>query len=176
MWGRAVDCVILLPLQEHLQGESTRYCPSALGSQIAGGLCVASILIDFRTFKLRKSCGLLLSISLVISHNDADNPIYRHRLKGSGMSEHQKDPLIQLLELSTADIAQGRTYNLSEALGALVQRRSMSEPPGSHDWDSFFDSEPASPDFLTEREDVITGREPDLDELPSDALFKPYAE
>ena len=54
MWGRAVDCVILLSLQEHLQEESTRYCPSALGSQIAGGLCVASILIDFRTFKLRK--------------------------------------------------------------------------------------------------------------------------
>jgi len=78
MWGRAVDYVILLSLQEHLQGGSTRYCPSALGSQIAGGLCVASILIDFRTFKLRKSCGLLLSTSLVISHNDADNPIYRH--------------------------------------------------------------------------------------------------
>ena len=50
MWGRAVDCVILLSLQEHLQEESTRYCLSALGSQIAGGLCVASILIDFRTF------------------------------------------------------------------------------------------------------------------------------
>ncbi len=77
MWGRAVDCVILLSLQEHLQEESTRYCLSALGSQIAGGLCVASILVDFRTFKLRKSCGLLLSTSLVISHNDADNPIYR---------------------------------------------------------------------------------------------------
>lgn len=80
MWGRAVDCVILLSLQEHLQGESTRYRPSALGSQIAGGLCVASILIDFRTFKLRKSCGLLLSINLVISHDNADNPIYRHLL------------------------------------------------------------------------------------------------
>ena len=80
MWGRAVDCVILLSLQEHLQEESTRYCPSALGSQIAGGLCVASILIDFRTFKLRKSCGLLLLISLVISHSNADNPIYRRWL------------------------------------------------------------------------------------------------
>lgn len=77
MWGRAVDCVILLSLQEHLQEESTRYCPSALGSQIAGGLCVASILIDFRTFK--QSCGLMLSISLVISHNNADNHIYRHQ-------------------------------------------------------------------------------------------------
>ncbi|MGL5324297.1 hypothetical protein [Aeromonas jandaei] len=158
-----------MSLQEHLQGESTRYCPSALGSQIAGGLCVASILIDFRTFKLRKSCGLLLSISLVISHNDADNPIYRHRLKRSGMSEHQKDPLIQLLELSTADIEQGRTYSLSEALGALVQRRPMPKPLGSHDWDSFFDSEPASPDFLTEREDVITERGPDQEEHPSEA-------
>ncbi len=80
MWGRAVDGVILLSLQEHLQGESTRYCPSALGSQIAGGLCVASILIDFRTFKLRKGCGLLLSTSLVISHNDADKQGYRHLL------------------------------------------------------------------------------------------------
>ncbi len=107
MWGRAVDCVILLSLQEHQQEESTRYCLSALGSQIAGGLYAASILIDFRTFKLRKSCGLLLSISLVISHSNADNPIYRHRLKRSGMSEHQKDPLIQLLELSMADIEQG---------------------------------------------------------------------
>ncbi|BEE13577.1 hypothetical protein VAWG004_20800 [Aeromonas veronii] len=51
--GQAVDCVILLSQQEHLQEESTRYCLSALGSQIAGGLCVASILVDFRTKKLR---------------------------------------------------------------------------------------------------------------------------
>lgn len=80
MWGRAVGCVILLSLQEHLQGESTRYCPSAFGSQIAGGLCVASILIYFRTFKLRKGCGLLLSTSLVIYHNDADKQGYRHLL------------------------------------------------------------------------------------------------
>ena len=78
MWGRAVNSVILLSLQEHLQGESTRYCPSALGSQIAGGLYVASIPIDFRTFKLRKSCGLLLLISLVISHVNADKSSYRH--------------------------------------------------------------------------------------------------
>ncbi|ANB69532.1 hypothetical protein A6033_14040 [Aeromonas veronii] len=156
MWGRAVDCVILLSLQEHQQEESTRYCLSALGSQIAGGLYAASILIDFRTFKLRKSCGLLLSISLVISHNDADNPIYRHRLKRSGMSEHQKDPLIQLLELSMADIEQGLTYSLSEA-----QRSSRSEPSNSRDLNGFFDTEPASPDFLTEREDVITVRGPD---------------
>ncbi len=169
MWGRAVDCVILLSLQEHLQEESTRYCPSALGSQIAGGLCVASILIDFRTFKLRKSCGLLLLISLVISHNDADNPIYRHRLKGSGMSEHQKDPLIQLLELSMADIEQGLTYSLSEARSALAQRSSISEPSESRNWNGFFDTEPASPDFLTEREDVITERGPDQEEHPSEA-------
>ncbi len=80
MWGRAVGCVILLSLQEHLQGESTRYRPSALGSQIAGGLCVASILIDFRTFKLRKGCGLLFSTRLVISDNDADKHGYRHLL------------------------------------------------------------------------------------------------
>ena len=65
MWGRAVDCVILLSLQEHLQGESTRYCPSALGSQIAGGLCVASILIDFRTFKLRKTAGYCFKLALL---------------------------------------------------------------------------------------------------------------
>ncbi|MCJ8234134.1 hypothetical protein ACK35P_03015 [Aeromonas veronii] len=145
-----------MSLQEHQQEESTRYCLSALGSQIAGGLYAASILIDFRTFKLRKSCGLLLSISLVISHNDADNPIYRHRLKRSGMSEHQKDPLIQLLELSMADIEQGLTYSLSEA-----QRSSRSEPSNSRDLNGFFDTEPASPDFLTEREDVITVRGPD---------------
>ncbi|MGN5005944.1 hypothetical protein ACTG2W_02300 [Aeromonas sp. 96A] len=145
-----------MSLQEHQQEESTRYCLSALGSQIAGGLYAASILIDFRTFKLRKSCGLLLSISLVISHNDADNPIYRHRLKRSGMSEHQKDPLIQLLELSMADIEQGLTYSLSEA-----QRSSRSEPSNSRDLNGFFDTEPASPDFLTEREDVITMRGPD---------------
>ena len=169
MWGRAVDCVILLSLQEHLQEESTRYCPSALGSQIAGGLCVASILIDFRTFKLRKSCGLLLSTSLVISHNDADNPIYRHRLKRSGMSEHQKDPLIQLLELSMADIEQGLTYSLSEARSSLAQRSSRSEPSNSRDLNGFFDTEPASPDFLTEREDVITVRGPDLEENSSEA-------
>lgn len=78
MWGRAVDCVILLSLQEHLQRESNRYLPSALDSQIAGGLCVASMLIDFRTFKLRKSCGLLLLISLIISHDIADKWGYRH--------------------------------------------------------------------------------------------------
>lgn len=92
------------------------------------------------------------------------------------MSEHQKAPLIQLLELSMADIEQGRTYSLSESLGALAQRRSIPEQPGSRDWDSFFDSEPASPDFLTEREDVITESGPDLDEVPPDALFKPSAE
>ncbi|MFZ5381418.1 hypothetical protein ACOY98_22590 [Aeromonas hydrophila] len=92
------------------------------------------------------------------------------------MSEHQKGPLIQLLELSMADIEQGRTYSLSEALGALAQRRSIPEQPGSRDWDSFFDSEPASPDFLTEREDVVTEREPGLDELPPDDLINPSAE
>lgn len=63
MWGRAVDCVILLSLQEHLQGESTRYCPSALGSKIAGGLCVASIMIDFRTFK--KAAGYCFKYALL---------------------------------------------------------------------------------------------------------------
>ena len=85
------------------------------------------------------------------------------------MSEHQKGPLIQLLELSMADIEQGHTYSLSEALGTLTQRRPLPEPSGSRDWDSFFDTEPASPDFLTEREDVISESEPDLDELPPDA-------
>lgn len=68
-----------------------------------------------------------------------------------------------------ADIEQGRTYSPSEALGALTQRRSIPEPSGSRDWDSFFDSEPASPDFLTEREDIVTERELGLDELPPDA-------
>lgn len=92
------------------------------------------------------------------------------------MSEHQKGPLIQLLELSMADIEQGRTYSLSEALGTLAQRRPLPEPSSSRDWDSFFDSEPASPDFLTEREDVITEREPGLDELPPDDLINPSAE
>lgn len=30
------------------------------------------------------------------------------------MPEHQKDPLLQLLDLSMADIEQGRTYSLEE--------------------------------------------------------------
>ncbi|WP_279462731.1 hypothetical protein [Aeromonas veronii] len=80
------------------------------------------------------------------------------------MSEHQKDPLIQLLELSMADIEQGLTYSLSEA-----QRSSRSEPSNSRDLNGFFDTEPASPDFLTEREDVITVRGPDQEENPSEA-------
>lgn len=92
------------------------------------------------------------------------------------MSEHQKDPLIQLLELSMADIEQGLTYSLSEARSALAQRSSISEPSESRDWNGFFDTEPASPDFLTEREDVITEREPGLDELPPDDLINPSAE
>ncbi|WP_429221910.1 hypothetical protein, partial [Aeromonas veronii] len=75
------------------------------------------------------------------------------------------------LELAIADIEQGRSYRLDEALSALAQRRPIPEPSGSRDWDSFFDSEPASADFLTEREDVITEEcEPDLGELPPDAL------
>lgn len=81
------------------------------------------------------------------------------------------DPLRQLLELAIADIEQGRSYRLDEALSALAQRRPIPEPSGSRDWDSSFDSEPASADFLTEREDVITEEcEPDLGELPPDAL------
>jgi len=85
------------------------------------------------------------------------------------MSEHQKGSLIQLLELSMADIEQGHTYSLSEALGTLAQRRPLPEPSGSRDWNGFFDTEPASPDFLTERQDVITERVPDQEEHPSEA-------
>ncbi|MGN5220911.1 hypothetical protein [Aeromonas veronii] len=85
------------------------------------------------------------------------------------MSEHQKDPLIQLLELSMADIEQGLTYSLSEARSALAQSSSRSEPSNSRDLNGFFDTEPASPEFLTEREDVITVRGPDLEENPSEA-------
>lgn len=84
------------------------------------------------------------------------------------MPEHQIDPLIQLLKLSMADIEQGHTYSLSEALSALEQSRPLPAQSGSGDWSGFFDAESASPDFLTEREDVITEREPGLDELPPD--------
>jgi len=144
------------------------------------------------------------------------------------MSEHQKDPLIQLLELSMADIEQGRTHDLQEALASLKHRplhpgellredvmasleldveafsgllgvsglylnqvllgkaaittelacslehagfgtaRAWLAMQTNGDWGSFFDTEPASPDFLTEREDVITERGPDQEEHPSE--------
>lgn len=68
-----------------------------------------------------------------------------------------------------ADIEQGLTYSLSEARSALAQRSSRSEPSNSRDLNGFFDTELASLDFQTDREDVITVRGPDQEEHPSEA-------